>query len=1153
MSSPIQSRPGASTPSIDSKRKQLVDKARDLWTRRLIDLSRRNNLLYYRPLKTGTLDLAGADVEEVKRLIAGEKVSTRKLFPDKNEEHLGAIFRNIARKALENSEEKGLQTLFLAFGMATWPAKDEGRPAEAAVVLVPTSAELKAGGGSCSLTVSGAPQVNLVLLHVLSSEFGLHIVSEDLLKLFENHEEASFDPNPVYRELKRRAADIPGFQVKDNVILGNFAFQKMAMVKDLESLPLELAAHDVIAAIAGDNGARSAVSAVQKEVDPKELDRTPPENEFIVLDADSSQQCAVSGIAAQQNAVIHGPPGTGKSQTIANLIATLAASGQRVLFVAEKRAALEVVLARLQAVGLGHLAIDLHGADFSPRRVMQQVAKSLDIVRSSSTVNCSNEHRALVDRRSRLNQHVERLHAKREPADKSVYELQGYILHLSQRASSASRWRGSALKKLTPDVAAKVRDYLWEAAGFASLFLRTDTSPWTGALLPDGASVRNTLDLIADIRKSQPQLLDTLEGIRIGTGLQWHDALAKLRSRLKIIDEVQRILDSFLPEVFSENLDSHAAILAHARSGWLRSCWAWMFIPEFRASRKRLIQLRRNSAVPSSKLFAEVSELSDLLRRWNAISDRAPCSFPEWEKSKQLCDSFFKSVAALQTCLPLKNLDALSIDDFMELVQGLNQDQQTPHRLPKLTEIERGLDSAGVAALVTELREKKVLLPPLWTDLFDHAWFSSVLDAACEEDIDIRGFRGETHDTYVRDFRELDRKRIGFAAGRVRHAHGLRAVAAMNANPGQEQLIRAEAAKSRRHLPLRKMFEQASSVLTAVCPCWMASPLSVSQLLDGRRQYFDYVVFDEASQVLPEDAVPSILRAKNVVVAGDNKQLPPTTFFASAEEEEIAADEEAVTDGFESLLDMMIPFVRQFYLDWHYRSRDEALINFSNSHLYDGRLVTFPGPGGPPAVHHVLAHQPPGVDGQEESSTEEIRKVVSLVMEHARLRPDQTLGVITMGIKHMYRIQAALDREVERNSDLHEFFDPNRNERFFVKNLERVQGDERDAIIISIGYGKDRAGNLPLRFGPLLSAGGRRRLNVAITRARETLTLVSSFEYNDIDLARVRPGSGVELLRGYLHYAATNGKRLGDAELTEVPPNAFEADVTDSLAAKGIR
>lgn len=1137
-------------------RRELVDKARQAWTRKLIDLSRRNNLLYYRALKTGTLDLSNADPEQIARLVAGDKVPVRRLLPENRSEQLATTTREIARKALENSEEKGLQTLFVAFGSANWPASDDGRPTDAPVLLLPVTMELKIdNAAACSLSRNGAIQINLVLLHVLS-ELGLNIAADELLSRVQEPEEEDglFNLEPIYQELQKRASQIEGFTVKPTVTLGNFAFQKMAMVKDLQSFADQLTQHDVIAAIAGDNAARSSVSATQINIDPKSFDQAPPENEFVVLDADSSQHCAISGIAAGQNAVVHGPPGTGKSQTIANLLATLAASGKRVLFVAEKRAALEVVLHRLESVGLDHLAIDLHGADLSPRKVMQHVAKTLDIVRNSGAVECAAEHRRLVDRRDRLNRHVERIHSKRAPAQKSIYELQGLLLQLGRTVESKMRWRGAELARLTPDAAQRVRDRLTEAAGFASLFLRTDRSPWTGANLASGADVRTAIDLVHTLaEQSYPKLQACLHEICEKMGLHRPTSVDATRDAFILLDQIQKMLERYSPEIYAQDLSNLLSVLTPAARGRIKTVWTWLTSGDFRRARTLLLGLRTTGKASIQELLAEVRLGSEQLAKWRTLSEKPPCVIADWQVSAETGNSFFHDLAALQPFLGRPHVGQSSLDEFGDLIRALQLDQQTPHQLPKLGGIEKELESAGAGRLVLELR-KRLLPTSQWLTSFDYAWFASTFDAACEADVEIRGFKGTTHSGCVDEFEELDRERIALAAERVKHAHAMSAIGSMNRNPGQEQLIRAEAAKSRRHLPLRKVFEQAGGVLTSVCPCWMASPLSVSQLLDGSRQYFDCVVFDEASQVLPEDAVPAILRAGKVVVAGDNQQLPPTTFFASGEQEEYAADEESSSSqGFESLLDMMIPFVRQFYLDWHYRSRDEALINFSNRHLYDGRLVTFPGAGGPPVVSHVLVQQELGTDGQEESANAEIRKVVALILEHARNTPRQTLGVITMGIKHMYRLQAALDRELPDKPELHDFFDSTRRERFFIKNLERVQGDERDAIIISVGYGKDRAGNLPLRFGPLLSAGGRRRLNVAITRARQKLTVVSSFAYTDIDLARVRSGSGVEMLRDYLLYAATNGKRLGEGELTEFPPNAFETDVMDALTVRGLR
>jgi very-short-patch-repair endonuclease len=374
----------------------------------------------------------------------------------------------------------------------------------------------------------------------------------------------------------------------------------------------------------------------------------------------------------------------------------------------------------------------------------------------------------------------------------------------------------------------------------------------------------------------------------------------------------------------------------------------------------------------------------------------------------------------------------------------------------------------------------------------------------------------------------------------------------MNAYPDQAALVQHEANKRARHMPLRKLLAQAPDVLTALFPCWMASPLAVSQLIGADRRYFDVVLFDEASQVLPEDAVAALLRGTRAVVAGDRNQLPPTIFFAGGEDDQADdGDDVPPTAGFESLLDLMSGFVQPWPLDWHYRSRDERLIAFANHHVYGDRLVTFPSANEDEVIRHVVAAPPDGMDGQEDSPSPEVARVVELVLEHAENHPGESLGVITLGIKHATRVQAAIDRAFSRRPDLDAFFDESLSERFFVKNLERVQGDERDAIILTVAVGKMRGGRVDYRgFGPLNGEGGHRRLNVAITRARRRMTVVSSFTHLDMDPTTSR--SGTALLRDYLQYAASGGRIFGGGRASTTPLNIFEADVKDALEAVGI-
>ncbi len=302
-----------------------------------------------------------------------------------------------------------------------------------------------------------------------------------------------------------------------------------------------------------------------------------------------------------------------------------------------------------------------------------------------------------------------------------------------------------------------------------------------------------------------------------------------------------------------------------------------------------------------------------------------------------------------------------------------------------------------------------------------------------------------------------------------------------------------QARLKRKHLTIRQLRAQAPNVLAALKPCWAMSPLLVSQLLPAER-CFDVCIFDEASQVTPAGAVGALTRAHHAIVAGDPHQLPPTAFFASSADESEEDDGDystALVEGLESILDVMgallPPPNGTKTLEWHYRSRDERLIAFSNAQqsLYDWSITTFPGTTVDDAVSHALIPFVPGQQEKTSSSTAEVRRVVELVADHARTHPDESVGIIGFGSEHANRIDEALRLARIKDPVLDRFMDEDiSGEQLFVKNLERVQGDERDAIIISVGYGKSADGRLYYRFGPINNEGGERRLNVAATRAR---------------------------------------------------------------------
>ena len=698
-------------PQISEDRRQTVETARRSWIRNLIDLSRRNNLLYFRPLKTGTLELTSASSERLRDLLIGERVSAAKLLPNLEDDLLAKILRDISRRALENSEEKGLSTLFVTLGMATWPALDGGRPAGAPVLLLPITISKKEGSNSYYLSAAGGFQLNLVLLHVLEDQFKVKLQPEELLAEFAGEEEEGkvLDIKGLCGKIQRLMADARGFEIGFQVVLGNFAFQKMAMVKDLQERASDLPVHDVIAAIAGDSKAKSALNAEQTDPDPREFDCIPPDIEFLVLDADSSQQRAIAAVLADQSRVIHGPPGTGKSQTITNLIASLAAAGRRILFVAEKKAALEVVKRRLEEVGLGHLAIDLHGADLSPKKVMLQVAHALEVVRSSVPVNCQQVHAQLVERRGRLNSHVERMHCHREPTGMSVYEMQGLLLRLGRTVNAATRWRGAELARLTPSVSQQVTDLLAEAGGLASLFLRTDLSPWTGATLADGEAVQRALDLVQQMRtETWPECLASIDAVVVQTGLKRPTALATLKEFAELLESVERTLSNYSQPLYQQNLESILHDLSPGRNGGLSAAWALCTSGTYRRARATILSVR-NGKAPSKVLFSEVTAAGGELKRWATASDgkSLPMRVDDSAKHVAALERLSRDADILAKILPERRTDQFSLDEVTSLTSALEADRRTPFQLPKLHQIERSLEAAGVGKLVAEIRLRK--------------------------------------------------------------------------------------------------------------------------------------------------------------------------------------------------------------------------------------------------------------------------------------------------------------------------------------------------------------------------------------------------------------------------------------------------------------
>ncbi len=526
----------------------------------------------------------------------------------------------------------------------------------------------------------------------------------------------------------------------------------------------------------------------------------------------------------------------------------------------------------------------------------------------------------------------------------------------------------------------------------------------------------------------------------------------------------------------------------------------------------------------------------------------------------------------------------LTIDDFTWFSELFESDQDFKNMpLPALTErlnaccehlaaleewndyksikkecCEIGLDS--YMEVLDNHNLKKEHIVPVFKKRFFRLWLDSVLS----EYPAVKNFRRKIQDNNLEEFRSLDKSQFDIASARIRQKliNSLPSMDHFTSGIDEISILKRELNKRRKLMPIRRLFKKIPNLIMTLKPCLMMSPLSVSLYLESDSYVFDTVIFDEASQVFTENAIGSIFRGKQVIIAGDSKQLPPTNFFNVTSENiefdiEEESEEQDDSSSFESILDEAALLPERILL-WHYRSKHEHLITFSNVKIYHNNLITFPSSIDKTpdlGVEYIYVENGYYDRGGKKGNVIEAQKIAEMIIDHFSKYPDRSLGVITFGERQQQAIDTALRKLRQENTSYESFFDENKNEPFFIKSLENVQGDERDTIILSIGYGKDANGVMRMNFGPLGANGGERRLNVAITRAKCNFKLVGSILPTDIDLSRVT-NEGPKLLRSYIEFAINGPSSLAN-EIIENDniwfDSPFEESVYQFLDKKGYK
>ncbi len=527
-----------------------------------------------------------------------------------------------------------------------------------------------------------------------------------------------------------------------------------------------------------------------------------------------------------------------------------------------------------------------------------------------------------------------------------------------------------------------------------------------------------------------------------------------------------------------------------------------------------------------------------------------------------LSDGFAKAFSKLEEAekrvVAKYNLDEydvrhVDIDDLVKKYQGcidsidkLDNWCEFVKLLNKLSELE--LRAFVDYTIIQKIKTDNVL------SAYKKAFYMQWVDAVLHESPILITLSRIPHDETVKLFKTKDELNFEINKAKIKvKLSALRPNLDMVAQGSAIAILLREGEKKRKQKGIRLLLEEIGDLVQTLKPCFLMSPLSVSTFLSSDMK-FDVVVFDEASQIFPQDAIGAIYRGKQLIVVGDSKQMPPSNFFNSSSIQDDNDDESEDITDFESILDICSTAFPQKRLKWHYRSRFEPLISFSNKNFYDNDLVTFPSSKQDTKGIGVDYFYVDGTfDRKTKTNRVEAEKIVDLVFENIGKYPERSLGVVAFSMSQQNLIDKLIAKRRQQDPSKEPFFKSDKAEPFFVKNLETVQGDERDTIIFSIAYGKDSQGRLLLNFGPVNREGGERRLNVAVTRAKYNVQLVTSMHYTDIDLSRTQ-SVGARLLREYLDYAE-NGEIALERSMSVNPfeeyDSEFEMEVCEFLKEKG--
>lgn len=1133
--SAAQQNTAQATPPVLARPKtvaQQVSEAAKDWRESLVALAGDSSLANVALLGDSVLNLTQAHPSGIAQLFAGRPTRLVNIFREAASLPLArSRTRSVANHAQAQSEKYGISATYLAIGVATWVEHDNpdpendvaalarvagSRPAEqpsgtpkpprvvkAPVLLRPISIAARSGNADYELALEPSAEINPILARALRSRGALLDPAALARGAFTG---AGFDPSTALDRLNSLGqAVLPEFEMKDTLLVGSFVHPGQALVDDLDDLHSNLAQHEVVAALAGSTKAQESLKVDLGTATTHDL---PPNAERGVGDLDASSRHALEALATGSHLFIDAPIGADTTGVAAAIIAEAAATGRNVLYVPGHRRAAVDLTARLRSLDLEDLLLDVvpspNWRTLVTRRLLSAMTLAEPELNEDAIVALRVE---LEQTRTRLESMVSGLHEVHQPWNISAYDALQALARLTAQNPAPStkvRFDTDTLLRIASGLRERISEDLYKAHELNAFTIRPTSTPWFGANLTTSQEATHALAHVTGLVSSE-HTSSALESMRKHitrvaefTGLNEATTLAQWTEQLQMIEGIREILDQFQPLVFESSVDDIVA--ATATKQWREE----HNVELGGVQRRRLIKRAKDMVRPGMRV-ADLHESFVAIKaqrsKWNEHSENS--SWPRLpEGLREILDNFSvvnTHIAALEPVLattPLGgDLAQVEITALEERLEQLLQDSQALDTLPQRTAILRGLVNIGLGDLLKDFTKRRIEAPAMDNEL-DLAWWASV----CEQLLSANPFLREDpeHDfeKFAQKFRELDRAHVSSLSRLIKSA-------AIKVNQDTLRAYRTQGEGlftmlvEERLTSVRSAYEQFSAVMRKLRPCTIATATMVPHLFPAHRS-IDLVILDAVQHMPTEQLLSAIARGQQIVVIGDPR---------------------SAAGGAIDALHEVLPSVS---LIGNAVQRDAALTGFLMKHGYGDVLKPLPLPKPTSLVHYEEVYgtgMPNQKFGAVLSTEAEVSRVVDLIIEHVLDRSNESLAVIAGSAQHAERIREALELQKRNNTVLTNFFDSGRLEPAIVSDLSEVAGLSRDAVILTLGFGRTPHGRTLHRFGAISEANGDGLLLNALGVTRRRLTVVSCFNNSDLDVSRLRtPGS--RLLASLLDFAS---------------------------------